>query len=392
VVCLSPIIILVIAIAVTGTSDTAVESAPKICATYFNFTDREKSNTYLGAVNDDGTIAQRGNLGYRFDPQGRVTIGKEYLTFTVISNQTAGKGFGCCDKLSLLTVHKATGSFQVASVHADSSFGPGSKQCGKYGCGILEFAGLNDETMTTVAWMDPLFPPPPPVSTSITDEEGAVATLKTGEPNPGVEGLMLGEFDLKTGEVTPIRPFAIDIDNPSATTPMDSGMVSYDPTNKNFWFSCNPGGNISVEGVCSYPATVGATHADISVLSWGEQNYTITSMGFSDALKGAVILGQTFLNVESKHQSTKLFFADPLHPDDKNWKTLVDLGPAWANLHQGTISPCGRYYLIALAVGEQQKYHEQDLIMVDLVKKKVLKRVHVQHSSLQISVLNAFTC
>jgi hypothetical protein len=148
---------------------------------------------------------------------------------------------GCCDKLSLLTVNKKTGTYNVASVDHTSTFGPGSKQCGKYGCGIAEFAGLDEKAMTAVAWMEPLLPQPPPAA---SPQKGvAVPQIKT-QPNPDLEGLMLGEFNLNTGEIIPLRPFVVNLDNRTATTPMDAGMASYDASTKDFWFACNPNGKL----------------------------------------------------------------------------------------------------------------------------------------------------
>ena len=72
---------------------------------------------------------------------------------------------------------------------------------------------------------------------------------------------------------------------------------------------------------------------------------------------------------------------------------IVDLGDARNSLHQGTISPCGRFYIVALEVGtKNEKYPAQDVVMIDLVKKTILKRVHAQHTEIDISVLSAFTC
>ena len=181
------------ALKLAATTATLTVAPPDMCVTYFNFTDQQTSNTYYGLVNTDGTVKFKSDLGLRFDPQGRLSIGEESFSFTTNSNQTANQGFGestqqrvgmgsavdgcgltgvvlfscrvallffrctgCCDKLSLLTVNKNTGSYNVASVDHSSTFGPGSKQCGTYGCGIVEFAGLDDRAMTAVAWMEPL--------------------------------------------------------------------------------------------------------------------------------------------------------------------------------------------------------------------------------------------
>jgi hypothetical protein len=268
---------------------TALTVAPDMCVTYFNFTDQQTSNTYYGLMNSDGTVAQRSDLGLNYDPQGRIMIGEESFSFTTNSNQTMHQGFGmlradgccfvlsllslffspfrctgCCDKLSLLTVNKKTGTYNVASVDHTSTFGPGSKQCGKYGCGIAEFAGLDDKAMTAVAWMDPLLPQPPPAASP--QESVAVPQIKT-QANPDLEGLMLGEFNLNTGEIIPLRPFVVNLDNRTATTPMDAGLASYDASTKDFWFACNPNGDPNQEAVCSYPASKAEKAAAIKVFS-----------------------------------------------------------------------------------------------------------------------------
>ena len=318
---------------VAGTTDTP----PNTCVTYFNFTGTQESNTFFGSANADGSLMQINDLGLRFDPQGKFTVGKESFSFSTNSNATMHKGFGCCSKLSLLTVNKATGSYQVASVDSNSKFGPdpggknsstSKKECGKYGCGIMEFAGIDDTAMTAVVWMNPLSPQPPP--------EASPKELFGDSPNLDNFGLTLGHFNLKTGEIIPIRPFVIDGDNATSTTPMDIGMASYDAKNKNFWYACNPGGDFNNEGACSYPATVGKKPGKMQVLPWSSKSegktFTTTSLDYSAALKGAVVLGQTFVNAQTNMQSTKLFFGDPAHPENEDWATIVDLGMAWVSM------------------------------------------------------------
>lgn len=380
-----------LATTVATTAAAALVTAPDMCVTYFNFTDQQESNTYYGVVNDDGSILQKSDLGLQFDPQGRVAIGKETFVFTTNSNQTSHQGFGCCDKLSLLTVDKKTGSFSVASVDHTSQFGPGSKQCGEYGCGISSFSGIDDVSGTAVVWMDQLLPQPPPAASP--QEKGDDGASDKQPPNPYLEGLTLGKFNLKTGEIIPLRPFFVNTQNSSVSTPMDSGMASYDYKNKDFWFSCNVDGDMNQEAVCSYPATSGKKAKDISVYSWAyDKTYTINSIDYSDALKGVVVLAQSYGDLKSQ-QGTKLLFADPSKPEEKNWATIVNLPQSVGGLHDGTISPCGRYYSAVLVVGtEDPKYPAEDLLMVDLVEKKIVKHVHAKHSSKDIEVLNVFSC
>ena len=237
---------------------------PSICATYFNFTNRNQSNTFYGVANQEGAFEMISDLGYRFDPQGRIAIGKESFTFTAIgTNETEFDG--CCDEYSMLTVNKTTGDYAISTI-ATKRYRPGSEQCGKYGCGIMSFSRLNDDKHMIV-WMQPQISPAPPMPTRSIENN---------------EGLSLGNFDVRTGEITPIRPFKINIDNTSLSTPMDSGMASYDSINQRFWFSCNPRGDIDHEGVCWYPATKSNEQSDVSVFEFTDKNYTINSILFDN--------------------------------------------------------------------------------------------------------------
>ena len=61
--------------------------------------------------------------------------------------------------------------------------------------------------------------------------------------------------------------------------------------------------------------------------------------------------------------------------------------------HKATISPCGRYYFVQLAVGTKNKvYPSQDLLTIDLVQKKIKKRVSALHTETDITVLNVMPC
>ena len=367
-----------------ATATAAATRHPNVCVTYFNFTDAEKSDTYFGALRADGSIAKRGNLGYRLDPQGRLTVGDSHFSFTVRDNSTAGQGFGCCDDVSLLTVDKATGAFSVASIDAKGDFGVGSKTCGKYGCGILSFAGVDDKKLTTVGWLEPLVPQPPP--------SGSSEEQQLPQPNPALEGVSLVEFNLATGDITPLRPFAVDLDNMTATEPMDAGMVSLAADTQDFWFVCNPQGDPDVEGVCMVSATASKEPAEITILEWASKTYTITAMSYSKALSGPVVLAQKISGETSPLTNTQIFFADPAHPEHKQWASLLDLGDAKPSLHQATISPCGKYLLLELAVGKDPNYPTQDIVVVDLLNKKEVQRIPVPHSQKDISVLAAMTC
>eukprot|EP00939_MAST-03C_sp_MAST-3C-sp1_P000910 g910.t1 len=214
---------------------------PEICVTYFNFTDQEASNTYFGVAKDDGTITMRGDLGYRYDPQGRIAVGASIFSQSVVDNKTAGEGFGCCDKVSLLTVEKNTGKWHIASIDSKGPFGPGSDQCGEYGCGILEFGGINDDENTAIVWIEPLLPPPPPTSEA--------SRLRIPQPDPSLEGLSIGLFDLNAGSISSLRSFEVNLTDDSATAPFDGGMSSFDKKNSEFWFSCNPHGDIDVKAL-----------------------------------------------------------------------------------------------------------------------------------------------
>ena len=88
---------------IVATVSLISQNGPNTCVTYFNFTDTQQSNTYYGLANNDGTITQLADLGPREDPQGRITVGKDYFTFTVLGGK--GTGWGCCDELTTLTTY-----------------------------------------------------------------------------------------------------------------------------------------------------------------------------------------------------------------------------------------------------------------------------------------------
>ena len=137
-------------------------------------------------------------------------------------------------------------------------------------------------------------PPPPPAAAS-PQKAGVVVPRIKSQPNPGLEGLTLGEFNLKTGEIVPLRPFSVNLDNTTATAPMDAGMASFNAKTKDFWFACNVEGNMNQEAVCSYPATKGEKASAIKVYPWSyDKTYTMTSIDYSKALKGVVVLAQSF--------------------------------------------------------------------------------------------------
>jgi hypothetical protein len=156
---------------------------------------------------------------------------------------------------------------------------------------------------------------------------------------------------------------------------------------------CTPfTGDPNQEAVCSYPASKAEKAAAIKVFSWSyDKSYTMTSIDYSKALKGVVVLAQSYGDMKSQ-QATKLLFADPSKPDQKDWATIVNLPQSVGSLHQGTMSPCGRYYSVVLEVGTDPLYPAEDVIMVDVVAKKIIKHVHAQHTEKDISVLNAFSC
>jgi hypothetical protein len=131
--------------------------------------------------------------------------------------------------------------------------------------------------------------------------------------------------------------------------------------------------------------------SELNVFEWNTKTYTITSFDYSNALKGAVVLGQTHSSDGKSKESTKLFLANK--SSNKNWDTIVDLGTAWSGLHQATISPCGKYYFLQLAVGTKNKdYPAQDLLTIDLVQKKIIRRVPALYTETDISVLNVMPC
>lgn len=103
-----------------------------------------------------------------------------------------------------------------------------------------------------------------------------------------------------------------------------------------------------------------------------DKTYTINSIDYSDALKGVVVLAQSYGDLKSQ-QGTKLLFADPSKPEEKNWATIVNLPQSVGGLHDGTISPCGRYYSAVLVVGtEDPKYPAVRIFVVELITPDVI--------------------
>lgn len=287
---------------IVATVSLISQNGPNTCVTYFNFTDTQQSNTYYGLANNDGTITQLANLGYREDPQGRITVGKDYFTFTVLGGK--GTGWGCCDELTTLTTNKTDGTFNLASLNPSGPYGPGSKLCGKYGCGIAQFAGVDDISKTTLAWMDPLLPQPPPKK---LPNQVVNPFKKVHAASGSTMGLQLGTFDLTTADFTPLVPFQVDYNNATSSTPLDSGMTGLDTANNKFWFSCTPHGDNTYEGVCSVPLTKSNEQPTVTTYAWSNTAYQISSMDYSKALKGAIVLGQKIPTSPAGQKKTKQY-------------------------------------------------------------------------------------
>ena len=69
----------------------------------------------------------------------------------------------------------------------------------------------------------------------------------------------------------------------------------------------------------------------------------------------------------------------------------LDLGKSWSALHQLTMTADGRHLIAMLPVGGNQDYQNMAFVTVDLVAKKVVKRV-VNTNPKDYSFLQAIPC
>jgi len=125
----------------------------------------------------------------------------------------------------------------------------------------------------------------------------------------------------------------------------------------------------------------------LKVYPWKNMsNYTITSIQYSEALSEVVFLAQGVADPSSLW-TTKLY---SFNPKTQKYATIVDLGKAWNDLHQTTISSDGRYVFAQLTVGSHSTPTWKTLT-IDVVAQKVLHNVAPQDNK-NIAVLSTLAC
>lgn len=371
--------VLALALAVQGAD------VPKTCALYFDFhtskSPSQLSHLYFGEVAEDGTFekGQRGDLGLHNDPQGFVTIAEDgkSLAFLTHDNSTNKEAFGCCDQTAVMTVDIASGKADLKALHRTA--GVAGASCGLWGCGFLEIGQLVGSTI--LAWVEPLLPPPPPPGS-----EDAAAV----EKRPITDfGMSLATFDVKTGDAQQMAPFALHQANQSAAQLTGGGTTDF--SDNAIYFACNPhSSDIDVEAICYTPTAASSTPAE-QFLQWYEfenKAYTITSVAYSRALEAPVAIAQNIAD-DANMTSTKVYVASG---KDFGKKELVDLGASLGSLHQATISADGKFLMVYLSAGNSD-YPKEFILTVDLINKKVVKKIAVKdHSLTGIAVLTPVAC
>ena len=101
------------------------------------------------------------------------------------------------------------------------------------------------------------------------------------------------------------------------------------------------------------PTTVMPTPPKIATIPWSEKTYTIVSVQCSAALKAPVVLAQKISQSDGK-VDTRVYMVDAESSGD--WPMIVDLGPAWSDLHQATISGDGRFMMVNMGIGSSEDY------------------------------------
>ena len=377
---------------VTALALQSPDGAPATCALYFDFTYQQVSNAYYGAVSADGKLNRIVDLGPRFDPQGEVTISTDgaRFAFTCDDNATAHENFGCCSRQSVLDFDVKTGAYSVTSLHRRLALShrPPNVTCGVWGCGFLEIGAYDAKARTVIGWLEALLPPPPPATAPAALPPAADPRGRRRAAPGNVLGEALVSFDLTSGNATVLNPLQFNLNRPKA--PADMGQTAFDAEGQRMWFSCNPmGDEFEPEGLCSVSTAPSASNPKVTATTWSDENSTIASLQYSAPLKSAVALVNALSDDPSAAPvKTSVVLATSATSD---WPVLLDLGLAWGDLHQTTISSDGRYLLVNLKTGESRDYPNQNLITVDLVEKKEVSRVKVK-DNVAIAILAPVAC
>lgn len=359
-------------------------SPPSTCALYFDFTHTQVSKTWFGEAQKDGTLKSRADLGSRNDPQGQLTISSDGSSFSFLTqdNSTKHKLFGCCDPVTIMNVEMNTGKWAIQSLHRMSAVKGAS--CGLYGCGFLDIAGVNPQTRKVVGWVEQLTSQPPPAP--------APAGTRRTNPLPKVRiGQAFVEFDLRNGDATSIRPFAINANN--ATGVGFAGPSARFDDEENMWFQCYPDNeDQTTEGMCKASATQATTNAKVSSTKWSNKEFYATDIQYSKALKSIIVFAQE-INTGSGTSMTNIYRYDCKGAGNKteDWPLLLTLGKAWGTLHQTTISSDGRYLMVLLGTGDNRDVPIQNMVTIDLVAKREVGRIVVKDNK-NIAILQVLPC
>jgi len=398
------------AVALTGLVAVLADTGPpSTCALYFDFTHTQESLTWFGDAQKDGTLKSRGaNLGSRNDPQGQLTISTDGSSFSFLThdNSTSTKKFGCCDPVTILNVEMSTGKWAVQSLHRTSAVK--GANCGIYGCGFLDIAGVNPHTKKVTGWVEQLLPQPPPAPSPKPQAPPAPSPKRaTRRSNPLPKdriGQAFVEFDLASGDATQIRPFAIDASGgPNQTVGFAGPSARFDDED-NMWFQCYPDNkDQDTEGMCKASATPAKTNAKVSSAKWSNKKFYATDIQYSKALKSVIVFAQE-INGGSDTSMTNIYQYDAKSMDQKtgldrpedrhrnqDWPLLLSLGKAWGTLHQTTISSDGRYLMVLLGTGDDPDFPVQNMVTIDLVAKKEVGRVVVKDNA-NIAILQVLPC
>jgi len=206
------------------------------------------------------------------------------------------------------------------------------------------------------------------------------------QPGGNFEGLALVTFDLNDESAVTRNPFHMNMDKGPGI--IDGGMVCVDGADR-YWFACNPDqDDTDTEGLCWVPTTVMPTPPKIATIPWSEKTYTIVSVQCSAALKAPVVLAQKISQSDGK-VDTRVYMVDAESSGD--WPMIVDLGPAWSDLHQATISGNGRFMMVNMGIGSSEDYPQPNLVTVDLVAKQMVNQVKLKATK-EYTILAPIAC
>jgi len=366
---------------------------------YFNYTTQGSkgySDIFYGKLNpSDGIIQHRADLGGQFDPKGELVMSTDGSTFAFGADSIQGvkEHFGCCDKTAVMSVDTKTGKNKLSEMHRFGEISGTS--CGIWGCGLMTLNNFDAKSNTVMAWVEELLPPPPPTAPKVgattkrhsSSHSRRLLGGKGDKPNP--LGKALVELNLGTMKATTIAPFSFDLNDATGPVPVSGFGPAYD-SKENVWYhAVNPiSTNFELEGICAVNVIKSQKPLTKKVYPWKNMpsNYTITSIQYSEALSEVVFLAQG-VSDPSALSPSKLF---TFNPKTHKYSALVDLGMAWNDLHQTTMSSDGRFMFATLQTGNQNKPTFKT-VTVDVVTQKVIHNVAPKDNK-NIAVLSTLAC